>query len=161
MNSSSFKFIPSSSISTNKGVNTCSKSDGKLEMSILYAEIYPSPSESSWPKMAEKFYIFAFSTSLLVCLFEWFLDASNFFCFCSSRLSESFRSRLFKASWYNFSPGFWFFSLARPLGALPTWGWNRACPVSGSKSSLVRLLEFSMSILDRSWLLLSLWLNLS
>ena len=75
INSSWFRLIPSSSISTKRGLSTCNNSGSSEEMSILYTEIYPSQSESNLWKIATKFCIFALSTIDLRCknLFSLFI----------------------------------------------------------------------------------------
>ena len=79
------------------------------------------------------------------------MDSSFSNCFYSSLPLDN------NACLYRLSPAS--FDLALPLGPLPTLGLNNYYPVSGSKSSFVKLLEFSIHILDLSLLLVILWLN--
>jgi hypothetical protein len=85
INSSSSKLYPISSISQKSGVNTSRRSGLSFEISILFADIYPSPSEPRCLKISLNFWIFIFSTSLLV------LSCVNtIFVFCSFSSSTYF-----------------------------------------------------------------------
>jgi hypothetical protein len=68
MNSCLSRDIPSSSISTKRGVSTYNKLGSMLEISILKADIYPSPSESSLSNIFPKFINLFLSIILFVFL---------------------------------------------------------------------------------------------
>lgn len=68
-------------------------------MSIRYAEILPSESESNFSNIFEKFYTLAFCTILLVSLFEWAWVICFFDWYSIAFSREFFLSLDFKASW--------------------------------------------------------------
>ena len=147
MNSSLSKLIPSSSISTKRGVSTYNSSASILVMSMRYADIYPSWSESSNSKILAKFNVFFLFINLLVLFYEkvcsyFFLIFYSFY-FCNYYfLSRDCIPWRYKCS-YVFS--LIDLDLPRtPRGALPVLGLKSYCPVSGSNNSLFKPLEFSI-----------------
>ena len=127
INSSKSNVCSRSSISQNNGVNISRTSDGSWDMSIFSAEMIPSQSESSIKKISWNFLAFFWFNNSSD--FDWVVTINADLCFLLWKNHILFALFYLIPSLYSLSViDVWLLSFFIN-GGLPTFGWNKGCPI--------------------------------